>query len=69
MACLVQTLCQLVDGPVPQDACKQCGRSDGEQDGELGLFGFPGGLVVKNPCANSGRCRRHRFDPWLRKIP
>lgn len=42
MACLVWTLCQLVDGPVAQEACKQCGRSDGEQDGERGLFGFPG---------------------------
>ena len=28
--------------------------------------GFPGGSVVKeSPC----RCRRHRFDHWVRKIP
>ena len=25
----------------------------------------PGGSVVKNP----PHCRRHRFDPWVRKIP
>ena len=27
---------------------------------------FPGGPVVKNPPANA---RRHRFDPWVGKIP
>ena len=26
-------------------------------------------LVVKNPPANAGRYKRHRFDPWVRKIP
>ena len=32
-------------------------------------MGFPGGTVVKNPPANAGgRHRRHRFDPWVRKI-
>ena len=31
-------------------------------------MGFPGGLVVvsKEP---SCQCSRHRFDPWIRKIP
>ena len=29
---------------------------------------FPGALVVKNPVANAGDIR-HRFDPWVRKIP
>ena len=29
--------------------------------------GFPGGSVVKNPPAM--QCRRHGFDPWVRKIP
>ena len=28
--------------------------------------GFPGGTVVKNFPV---KCRRHRFDPWVRKIP
>ena len=28
--------------------------------------GFPGGSVVKNLAA---KCRRCRFDPWVRKIP
>ena len=26
-------------------------------------------LVAKNPCVNTGRCKRHRFDLWVRKIP
>ena len=26
-------------------------------------------LVVKNPPANAGRHKRHRFDPLVRKIP
>ena len=25
--------------------------------------------VVKNPPANAGRPKRHRFDPWVGKIP
>ena len=29
-------------------------------------IGFPGGSVVKNPTC---QCRRHGFDPWVRKIP
>ena len=24
-------------------------------------------LVVKNPPASAGRCKRYRFDPWVRK--
>ena len=28
-------------------------------------MGFPGGSVVKN----LPECRRHRFDPWVGKIP
>ena len=26
-------------------------------------------LVVKNPLANAGRCKRRGFHPWVRKIP
>ena len=26
-------------------------------------------LVVKNLPASAGSCKRHRFDPWVRKIP
>ena len=26
-------------------------------------------LVVKNPPASVGRRKRHRFDPWVGKIP
>ena len=25
--------------------------------------------MVKNPSVNAGRHKRHRFDPWVRKIP
>ena len=25
--------------------------------------------VVKNPPASAGKAERHRFDPWVRKIP
>ena len=25
-------------------------------------------LVVKNPPVNAGRHKRHKFDPWVRKI-
>ena len=25
-------------------------------------------LVVKNPSASAGDFKRHRFDPWVRKI-
>ena len=27
------------------------------------------GLVVKNPPAREGRCKRCGFDPWIGKIP
>ena len=26
-------------------------------------------LVVKNPPADAGRRKKHRFDPWVGKIP
>ena len=26
-------------------------------------------LVVKNLLANTGRCKRHGFNPWVGKIP
>ena len=26
-------------------------------------------LVVKNPSASAGDSKRHRFNPWVRKIP
>ena len=25
--------------------------------------------MTKNPPANAGRCKRHRFNPWVGKIP
>ena len=31
-------------------------------------MGFPDGSAVKNPPAMQAT-RRHRFDPWVRKIP
>ena len=32
-------------------------------------WGFLGGSVVKESTCQCKRCRRHRFDPWIRKIP
>ena len=26
-------------------------------------------LLVKNPLANTEELKRHRFEPWVRKIP
>ena len=31
--------------------------------------GFPGGTSGKEPACQCRRCKRHRFDPWDRKIP
>ena len=30
---------------------------------------FPGGASVKEPACLCRRCKRHKFDPWVRKIP
>ena len=40
-------------------------RHDGVNNACMNIGGLPGGSVVKNPPAY----RRHRFDPWVRKIP
>ena len=26
-------------------------------------------LVIKNPPANAGRCKRCKFDPWVERVP
>ena len=31
-------------------------------------LGFPGGIDGKEPACQCRRCRRHRFDPWVRKM-
>ena len=31
--------------------------------------GFPGGTSGKEPACQCRRCKRHRFDPWVGKIP
>ena len=31
--------------------------------------GFPSGSAVKRTCLQCQRCRRLRFNPWVRKIP
>ena len=31
--------------------------------------GFPGGASGKEIACQCRRCKRHRFDPWVRKIP
>ena len=33
------------------------------------LQGFPGGSMVKNLTAKAGVTGRHRFNPWVGKIP
>ena len=32
-------------------------------------LGFPGGAVIKESACQCRGCRRHRFDPWVGKIP
>ena len=32
-------------------------------------WGFPGGATGKEPTCQYRRHKRHRFDPWVRKIP
>ena len=32
-------------------------------------MGFPGGSVVEESACQFRRCSRHRFDPWVRKMP
>ena len=32
-------------------------------------WGFPGGNNGKELTCQCRRCKRHRFDPWVRKIP
>ena len=44
--------------------CKLLLRDSSLQWLPLHLEGFPGGIVVKNPC----QCRRHGFNPRVRKI-
>ena len=33
------------------------------------LLGFPGGASGKEPACQCRKCKRCRFDPWVRKIP
>ena len=33
------------------------------------LWDFPGGASVKEPACQCKICKRHGFDPWVRKIP
>jgi len=35
----------------------------------LGTKGFPVGASGKQPSCQCMRLKRHRFDPWIRKIP
>ena len=32
-------------------------------------LGFPGGASGKEPACQCRRHKRHKFDPWVRKIP
>ena len=44
-----------------------CGTSD-RRKGDI-CMGFPGGASGKEPACQCGRRTRHRFKPWVRKIP
>ena len=33
------------------------------------FLGFPGGASGKEPTCQCRRCKIHRFDPWVKKIP
>ena len=33
------------------------------------FYDFPADSVIKNPPAVQETCRRHGFDPWVRKLP
>ena len=33
------------------------------------VTGFPDGASGKEPACQRRRCKRHRFDPWVGKIP
>ena len=45
-------------------------RNEGIEGNLICILNFPGGAVVKNMPVKAGdRCRRHRFDPCVRKIP
>ena len=33
------------------------------------LWSFSGGASGKEPSCQCKRCKRHGFDPWVRKIP
>ena len=35
----------------------------------LYFLGFPGGASGKEPACQHRRCKRLKFDPWVRKIP
>ena len=46
-------------------------RRDGETCFNVFMIkqGFPGGASGKEPTCHCRRYKRHRFDPWVRKIP
>jgi len=33
------------------------------------VLGFLVGATGKEPACQCGRCKRHRFNPWVRKMP
>ena len=43
--------------PIWEQSCLPC------------LMGLPGGASGKEPACQCRRCKRHGFDPWVRKIP
>ena len=38
-------------------------------DSSVWTLGIPGGASGKEPACQCRKCKRHGFDPWIRKIP
>ena len=65
-------LCQVGYSNLLLLASTVCGTSSRISLPGQGRDWWPASLValeVKNPPASAGRCKRHRFDPGVRKIP
>ena len=53
---------------VPGSVCVHFFEANSWNCGSL-CYGFPGGASGKEPACQCRRLQRHRFSPWVRKIP
>ena len=52
--------------------CLLCWQEDLLEKGQLPtqlFMGFPGGSDSKEPTCQCRRCKKHGFNPWIRKVP